>query len=88
MFHIARDEEIKAGKVTDIYFARTYEILHQRGINPWTRAEIILKGFPEVGNGAFLRDSMRRCTFWKDCHRRGGDGGGHLVQYHAARDGN
>jgi len=46
MFHIATDEEIKAGKVTDVYFARTYEILHQRGINPWTRAEIILKGFP------------------------------------------
>jgi nicotinate phosphoribosyltransferase len=46
MFHIARDEEIKAGKVTDIYFARTYEILHQKGINPRTRAEIILKGFP------------------------------------------
>jgi nicotinate phosphoribosyltransferase len=47
MFHTATDEEIKAGKVTDIYFARTFEILKRRGINPWTRAEIILKGFPQ-----------------------------------------
>ena len=47
MFHTATDEEIKAGKVTDIYFARTFEILKSRGINPWTRAEIILKGFPQ-----------------------------------------
>src|SRR4030042_1998789 len=46
MFQIAKDEEIKAGKVTDIYFARTVEILKAKGINPRARAEIILKGFP------------------------------------------
>jgi len=46
MFHIAKDEEIRAGKVTDIYFARTVEILKAKGINPRARAEIILKGFP------------------------------------------
>jgi nicotinate phosphoribosyltransferase len=46
MFHIAKDEEIKSGKVTDIYFARTVQILKAKGRNPRARAEIILKGFP------------------------------------------
>lgn len=46
MFHIAKEEEIKGGKVTDIYFARTVQVLRAKGRNPRARAEIILKGFP------------------------------------------
>ena len=32
MFHIAEPEEIKKGRVTDVYFARTLEILKKKGI--------------------------------------------------------
>ncbi|MDH7499895.1 MAG: nicotinate phosphoribosyltransferase [candidate division NC10 bacterium] len=46
MFHIAKELEIKEGRVTDIYFARTVQILKAKGRNPRTRAEIVLKGFP------------------------------------------
>lgn len=46
MFHTASDEEIKAGRVTDVYFLRTVEILRRRGIEARARAEVILKGFP------------------------------------------
>jgi len=46
LFHTAKDEEIKAGRVTDVYFLRTLEILKRRGITKHAVAEVILKGFP------------------------------------------
>ena len=46
MFHIATEEEIKSGKVTDVYFQRTLEILKARGINKRVVAEIWTKGLP------------------------------------------
>ena len=46
LFHTAKDEEIKAGQVTDVYFLRTLEILRRRGITKRAMAEVILKGFP------------------------------------------
>lgn len=46
MFHTAKDADIKKGMITDVYFARTAEILQKKGINKWTKAEIILKSFP------------------------------------------
>ncbi|MFQ5823158.1 MAG: nicotinate phosphoribosyltransferase [bacterium] len=46
MFHIALPEEIKSGKVTDVYFQRTKEILEAEGINRWVTAELVVKVFP------------------------------------------
>jgi len=46
LFHTAKDEEIKAGQVTDVYFLRTLEILKHRGIVKHAVAEVILKSFP------------------------------------------
>ncbi|UCG39657.1 MAG: nicotinate phosphoribosyltransferase, partial [bacterium] len=42
----ATPEEIAAGKVTDVYFLRTREILLARGIRKQVRAEILVKSFP------------------------------------------
>ncbi|MBI2457978.1 MAG: nicotinate phosphoribosyltransferase, partial [candidate division NC10 bacterium] len=46
MFHTAKDEEIKAGQITDVYFLRTLEILKRQGITKRAVAEVILKSFP------------------------------------------
>ncbi len=46
MFHIASADDIKKGRLTDIYFKRTEEILKSIGRNPVVKAEIFLKGFP------------------------------------------
>ena len=46
LFHTAKDEEIKAGQVTDVYFLRTLEILKRRGVNKSAAAEVVLKSFP------------------------------------------
>jgi nicotinate phosphoribosyltransferase len=47
MFHIANADDIKKGRLTDIYFKRTEEILKAAGKNPLVKAEIFLKGFPD-----------------------------------------
>jgi nicotinate phosphoribosyltransferase len=47
LFHIATDEEIRSGKVTDVYFVRTLEILKTRGINKRVAAEVWTKGLPD-----------------------------------------
>jgi nicotinate phosphoribosyltransferase len=46
MFHIAEQEDIKSGRVTDVYFARTLEILKKKGIDKRVRAEFFAKKFP------------------------------------------
>ena len=46
LFHTAKDEDIKAGHVTDVYFQRTLEILKHRQIADRAVAEVILKSFP------------------------------------------
>ena len=46
LFQTAKDEEIKAGQVTDVYFARTLEILRRRGVAKRVTAEVVLKSFP------------------------------------------
>ncbi|MBW2308082.1 MAG: nicotinate phosphoribosyltransferase [Deltaproteobacteria bacterium] len=47
-FHIATEEEIRAGKVTDVYFLRTNEILSKKGINRRVAMEVFLKKFPNT----------------------------------------
>ncbi|UCH36763.1 MAG: nicotinate phosphoribosyltransferase [Armatimonadota bacterium] len=45
-FHLASEEEIKAGKVTDVYFARTVEVLRHEGIRKHVLAEVRATGLP------------------------------------------
>ena len=47
MFHIARPEDIRAGRVTDVYFARTVEILKGIGVDKRVKAEFIAKSLPD-----------------------------------------
>jgi len=47
MFHIADGNDIKEGRLTDIYFERTKKILKTIGKNPVVKAEVFLKGFPD-----------------------------------------
>ena len=54
MFHTARDEDIKRGEITDVYFLRTREILEQRKVNPATVAEVTLKTFPDARTWGIL----------------------------------
>ena len=46
-FHVASEADIKAGEVSDVYFARTVQILNARGIRKRVKAEIRLKSFPQ-----------------------------------------
>jgi len=46
MFHIARPEDIKKGKVTDVYFERTRQVLSAKGIDTPVRAEFFVKKMP------------------------------------------
>ena len=54
MFHIAGEKEIKEGKVTDVYFQRTLEILKKKGINPKVKAEFVAKSLPDQWPWAVL----------------------------------
>lgn len=45
-FHVAGEEDIRAGKVTDVYFARTLEILKAKGVDREVRAEFFAKKLP------------------------------------------
>ena len=47
-FHIASEPDIKAGQVSDVYFARTVQILRARGLTKRVKAEIRLKSFPQL----------------------------------------
>jgi nicotinate phosphoribosyltransferase len=47
MFHIAELKDIKDGKMTDVYFVRTMEVLKAKKIDKWVKAEFIAKRFPE-----------------------------------------
>src|SRR5213595_1148266 len=46
-FHAASDADIKRGEVSDVYFARTVQILIHRGDKKRVKAEIYLKSLPE-----------------------------------------
>ena len=47
MFHIASEDDIKKGRLTDIYFKRTEEILKVKKKNTVVKAEVSLKSFPQ-----------------------------------------
>lgn len=44
--HVATFDDIRAGRVTDVYFARTVQILNAKGMNRHVRAEFICKKLP------------------------------------------
>jgi len=46
MFNIASPEDIKAGKVTDVYFERAINVLKEKGVNKYVKAEFVVKKFP------------------------------------------
>jgi nicotinate phosphoribosyltransferase len=46
MFHTSSDDDIRSGRVTDVYFARTLEVLKAKGIDKRVRAEFIAKSLP------------------------------------------
>lgn len=54
MFHISDPKDIKSGKVTDVYFARTLEILKAKGIDKRVRAEFFAKTLPGNDKWAVL----------------------------------
>ena len=54
MFHIADPKDIKSGRTTDVYFARTVEILKKKGIDKWVRAEFFAKTLPNDWQWAVL----------------------------------
>lgn len=47
MFHTADPKDIKEGKITDVYFVRTMEVLKAKGIDKWVKAEFIAKNLPD-----------------------------------------
>jgi len=47
MLHIADPKEIRDGKMTDVYFVRTMQVLKAKKIDKWVKAEFIAKRFPE-----------------------------------------
>ena len=46
MFHIAEPDEIKAGKVTDVYFERTIQVLKAAGIQKFEVAMTVVPTVP------------------------------------------
>lgn len=46
-FHVASEEEVLGGHVTDVYFERSLAILKAKKLNPLVKAEFIAKSFPE-----------------------------------------
>ncbi len=54
MFHIAGPDDLKNGRVTDVYFARTVEILKGIGVDKRVKAEFIAKSLPDGWEWAVL----------------------------------
>lgn len=53
VFHIANAEEIRAGRVTDVYFERTREILDAKKIDKHVVMEVRVKKLPQGDWGVF-----------------------------------
>jgi len=46
MFHTADPEDVKAGRITDVYFERTMQVLKAKGADRRVKAEFIVKSLP------------------------------------------
>jgi nicotinate phosphoribosyltransferase len=47
MFHMAQEKEIIEGKITDVYFERTLQILKEKNINCKVKTEFVAKALPQ-----------------------------------------
>ncbi len=66
MLHTALPEDILAGKVTDVYFQRTRQILEKLGRPARVVAEFILKKFPPwIQMGNFCRSRRGAHRFYE-----------------------
>lgn len=54
MFHISNSKDIKEGKITDVYFNRTVEIIKKKKIDRLVVAEVRAKDFPDDYKWAVL----------------------------------
>jgi len=54
MFHTADPRDVKDGKITDVYFQRTIEILKAKGVDKRVKAEFIAKNLPDDWGWAVL----------------------------------
>ncbi|MBN1225506.1 MAG: nicotinate phosphoribosyltransferase [Deltaproteobacteria bacterium] len=61
MMHVASLKDIKNGKVTDVYFARTLEILQTKKIKKRVKAEFITKNLPNDWQWGVLA-GIEECT--------------------------
>jgi nicotinate phosphoribosyltransferase len=66
MFHVADPKDIKNGKMTDVYFVRTMEVLKAKKIDKWVKAEFIAKRFPEDYGWGFLAGIEEAAGLLKD----------------------
>ncbi|RMF96200.1 MAG: nicotinate phosphoribosyltransferase [Candidatus Schekmanbacteria bacterium] len=54
MFHIATEKDITDGKITDVYFERTVEILKKKGKDAHVVAEVVCRELPDNREWAVL----------------------------------
>lgn len=54
LFWVAKDEEIKSGQTTDVYFRYALETLRKEGINPRVTMEVYARSLPFPGNWGVL----------------------------------
>jgi nicotinate phosphoribosyltransferase len=54
MFHVASNEAIKSGRITDVYFERGVEILKAKGIDKWVKGEVRASVLPSDWSWAVL----------------------------------
>ena len=66
MFHIADPRDVKDGKITDVYFVRTMELLKAKKIDKWVKAEFIAKRFPEDYGWGVLSGVEEMSYLFKD----------------------
>jgi len=66
MFHIANENEIKKGEITDVYFRRGVEILKKKGVDKWVKGEVRASVFPEGWSWAVLGGVEEALNLLKD----------------------
>ena len=54
MWHVTSYDDVKRGRVTDVYFQRALETLRGEGIDKRVRAEFVAKALPDAWEWAVL----------------------------------
>lgn len=66
MFHVAGEKDILEGKVTDVYFKRTLQILESEQVNCKVKAEFVAKKLPENWSWGVLTGLEEVSTILKE----------------------